>query len=77
MNHNAFFDVLKSGAIGECYLFEGSEEYIKQSALRQLYAKLLPAGLEEMNLTELNDPDPDTLIAAAETSPSQDSSPST
>ena len=69
MNHTAFFDVLKAGTIGECYLFEGTEEYIKQSALKQLYAKLLPAGLEEMNLTELTDPDPDTLIAAAETLP--------
>ena len=44
MNHTAFFDVLKAGTIGECYLFEGNEEYIKQSALKQLYAKLLPAG---------------------------------
>ena len=31
MNHTAFFDVLKAGTIGECYLFEGTEEYIKQS----------------------------------------------
>ena len=69
MNHNAFFDILKAGSIGECYLFEGNEEYIKQSALKQLYGRLLPAGLEEMNLTELTDPDPDTLIAAAETLP--------
>lgn len=69
MNHTAFFDMLKAGSIGECYLFEGSEEYIKQQALKQLCARLLPAGLEEMNLTELSDPDPDTLIAAAETLP--------
>lgn len=69
MNHTAFFDLLKSGSIGDCYLFEGAEEYIKQQALRQLYAKALPAGLEEMNLTELTDPDPDALIAAAETLP--------
>ncbi len=69
MNHTAFFDQLKAGSIGECYLFEGNEEYIKQSALKQLCSKLLPAGLEEMNLTELQDPDPDSLIAAAETLP--------
>ena len=69
MNHTAFFDALKAGNIGECYLFEGAEEYIKQQALKNLCAKLLPAGLEEMNLTELQDPDPDTLIAAAETLP--------
>lgn len=69
MNHTAFFDLVKSGSIGECYLFEGTEEYIKQQALRQLCAKLLPAGLEEMNQTELIDPDADSLIAAAETLP--------
>lgn len=69
MNHNAFFDLLKAGQVGECYLFEGAEEYIKQQALKQLCSKLLPAGLEEMNLTDLTDPDPDTLISAAETLP--------
>lgn len=69
MNHTAFFDCLKAGQIGECYLFEGAEEYIKQQALKQLCAKLLPAGLEEMNLTDLTDPDADSLIAAAETLP--------
>lgn len=69
MNHTAFFDLIKSGSIGGCYLFEGPEEYIKQQALKQLCASLLPAGLEEMNLTDLTDPDADTLIAAAETLP--------
>ena len=69
MNHTAFFDALKAGQIAECYLFEGAEEYIKQQALKQLYAKVLPAGLEEMNLTDLTDPDADSLIAAAETLP--------
>ncbi len=69
MNHIAFFDALKAGQLADCYLFEGAEEYIKQQALKNLMAKLLPAGLEEMNLTDLNDPDADALIAAAETLP--------
>ncbi len=69
MNHTAFFDVLKTGSIADCYLFEGPEEYIKQQALKQLCAKVLPSGLEEMNLTDLSDPDADQLIAAAETLP--------
>lgn len=69
MNHTAFFDTLKNGHIAECYLFEGAEEYIKQQALKNLCARVLPAGLEQMNLTELSDPDADTLIAAAETLP--------
>lgn len=69
MNHTAFFDTLKAGQIADCYLFEGTEEYVKQQGLAQLCAKLLPAGLESMNLTELSDPDADALIAAAETLP--------
>lgn len=68
MNHTAFFDSIKNG-VSSCYLFEGTEEYIKQQALKQLCTRLLPAGLEEMNLTELTDPDSDALIAAAETLP--------
>lgn len=69
MNHTAFFDALKTGQTADCYLFEGAEEYIKQQALRQLAAKLLPEGLEEMNRTDMTDPDPDALIAASETLP--------
>jgi len=69
MNHTAFFDAVKAGSIGECYLFEGPEEYIKQQALKALCASILPAGLEEMNMTDLTDPDADALIAAAETLP--------
>ncbi len=69
MNHTAFFDLVKKGTIGDAYLMEGVEEYIKQQALERLKEKLLPAGLEEMNLTELTDPDADALIAAAETLP--------
>lgn len=69
MNHTAFFSALKAGQISDCYLFEGAEEYIKQQALKQLCAKLLPPGLEEMNLTDLTDPDADALIATAETLP--------
>ena len=69
MNHTAFFDLLKKGTLGDAYLMEGTEEYIKQQALERLKEKLLPAGLEEMNLTELTDPDADALIAAAETLP--------
>lgn len=69
MNHTEFFDQLKKGVIAPVYLMEGAEEYIKQQGLSQLCKRLLPAGLEEMNLTDLADPDADTLIAAAETLP--------
>ena len=33
MNHTAFFDLIKKGTIGDAYLMEGPEEYIKQQAL--------------------------------------------
>ena len=69
MNHTAFFEALKAGRIAGCYLFEGTEEYIKQQALKNLCARLLPEGLEQMNLTDLTDPAPDALIAAAQTLP--------
>lgn len=69
MNHTAFFSAIKDGKIEECYLFEGPEEYIKQQALARLSAVLLPAGLEQMNLTELNNPAADELIASCETLP--------
>ena len=69
VNHTAFFDAVKAGRIAGCYLFEGAEEYIKQQALKNLCARLLPEGLEQMNLTDLTDPAPDALIAAAETLP--------
>ncbi|MDD3212980.1 MAG: DNA polymerase III subunit delta [Eubacteriales bacterium] len=69
MNHNAFFESLKTGDILPAYLFEGTEEYIKAQALARLRENLLPEGLEAMNYTELVNPDADELIAAAETLP--------
>ena len=69
MNHNDFFDELKAGRMRPLYLLEGPEEYIKGQALARLCAVLLPDGLEEMNRSELVNPDADELIAAAETLP--------
>lgn len=69
MNHNDFFDAAKAGRIQNLYLFEGAEEYIKGQALVRLCGLLLPAGLEAMNLSELDNPDADVLIATAETLP--------
>ena len=69
MNHNEFFESLKAGHPQDLYLMEGTEEYIKGQAVARLCRKLLPEGLEAMNLTELDNPEADTLIAAAETLP--------
>ncbi len=69
MNHTDFFDSLKAGDVKPLYLLEGAEEYIKAQALSRLCQLLLPAGLEQMNLCELVNPEADALIAAAETLP--------
>ena len=34
MNHTAFFEQVKKGNIQPVYLMEGTEEYIKQQAVR-------------------------------------------
>lgn len=69
MNHTAFFEELKKGSLASCYLLEGEEEYIKRQAYKQLCEKVLPAGLEELNRTDLVNPDADSLIMACETLP--------
>lgn len=69
MNHMEFFAQLKAGGIHGAYLFEGPEEYIKASALTAAEKALLPAGLEQLNETRLENPATDALIAAAETLP--------
>ena len=50
-------------------LFDGEDQHQKHAALADLRRALLPEGLEDLNETMLEDPDPDTLIAAAETLP--------
>ncbi len=50
-------------------LFTGEEEHLKQQALMDLRKALLPAGLEDLNETILENPESDALIAAAETMP--------
>lgn len=69
MNHTAFFKALKEKNIATCYLFEGAEEYIKETALKQLEKLLLPPGMEQLNCAELDNPGADEIIAAAETLP--------
>lgn len=69
MNYLGFFETVKSGELQPVYVFEGEEEYIKSQAVKALCGKLLPEGLEPMNLTELYNPASDELIAAAETLP--------
>ena len=69
MDRNDFYRLLDKGNIPSVLLFEGEEENLKQAAFRQLEKHLLPAGMEQMNESVLEDPDTDRLIAEAETLP--------
>ena len=69
MNHSEFFKAVKAMKIDTLYLMEGVEEYIKQQALELLRKTLLPAGLEALNETVLENPSLQSLRAAAETLP--------
>ncbi len=69
MNHSEFFAAVKAGQIAPCYLFEGTEEYTKESALRTLQGRISAGDFGELNETRLTDPDADTLIATADTFP--------
>jgi DNA polymerase-3 subunit delta len=49
MEYREFYAHLKENALPACLLMHGEEEYIKESALKQLRAAMLPEGLEVMN----------------------------
>jgi len=69
LNYLRFFETLKKNDLKPVYVFEGEEEYIKAQAVKTLCGRMLPEGMEQMNLTELANPAADELIAAAETLP--------
>ena len=69
MDRKDFNLLLSRNQVPSVLLFEGDEEYMKQSALVALRKKLLPEGLEELNESILEAPETDQLIAASETMP--------
>ncbi len=69
MTPSDFSVLLSRRTLPSVLLFDGEEQHQKQEALAALRRALLPEGLEDLNETLLEDPDPDTLIAAAETLP--------
>ena len=69
MDRKDFDQLLSRNQIPSLLLFEGDEEYMKQSALAALRKKLLPEGLEDLNESLLEAPETDLLISAAETLP--------
>ena len=69
MDRKDFEHALTHNALPRVLLFEGEEEHLKQDALSALRRVFLPAGMESLNETVLEDPTPDCLIADAETQP--------
>lgn len=69
MDYLAFYEQLKKKAPQKVYLFEGEEEFIKESALSDLKKALLTGPLAMMNENVLTNPQDSALIAACETLP--------
>ncbi len=69
MDYDAFFQELKRGEIRQLYLFEGEEEYTKESALSALREKAVDQALAAINEHILLDPKPEEIITACETLP--------
>ena len=69
MERTEFEKLLSGGGIPSVLLFEGEEEHLKQKALGRLRQLILPAGMEDLNETVLENPESDAVIAASETLP--------
>ena len=68
MDHNRFFELIRSGAVSGLYLFHGEEEYVKQSALSQLIERIDPVS-RDFNMQEFEKPTLEVVQAACETLP--------
>lgn len=69
MDFQDFYAQLKKGDIQRLYLFEGEEEFGKESALTALKAALLKGPMAMMNESVLVNPADSDLIAVCETLP--------
>lgn len=69
MDYLAFYQQLKKKALQKVYLFEGEEEFIKESALSDLKKALLLGPMAMMNESVLINPQDSDLIAVCETLP--------
>jgi DNA polymerase-3 subunit delta len=69
VDFQAFYKELKQGKPRRVYLFEGEEEYAKESALKDLRAALLLGPMAMMNDSTIENPTDSQLIAMCETLP--------
>ena len=68
MDHKAFFSLFKSKDIKNKYLFCGSEEFVKRSAITALTA-IIDEDMRSMNVTMLDSYNKSDFIAQCETLP--------
>ncbi len=54
MNHTDFFKTLKNGEIMPVYFFQGEEQYVMKSALKQLEKAVISDDMRDVNLTQLS-----------------------
>ena len=69
MERHELEQAMESGSLQGVYLFDGTEEYLKQEAMQKLRHALFTQGMGDLNTTNLTSPDTDTLKAACETVP--------
>lgn len=69
INRTQFTKALQDGQLHGAYIFEGTEESLKQAALREVEKRLLPPGFEDLNVSRLEGPSEDDIITACETMP--------
>lgn len=60
---------IQAGKVNGVYLLDGTDEYLKQRALKNMISCAIGSGMEELNLSNLNNPSTNELIAACETIP--------
>ncbi len=68
MKYNDFFKLINTGTPTGAYLLHGSEEYVKDSALKQIIARFDPST-RSMNVADLYEFDADALIGLCDTMP--------
>ena len=69
MKWNDFDRAIAAGRFESVYLFTGDEEQLKREALESLKRKLVPTGMEMLNITTLEDCTASEIIAEAMTLP--------
>ena len=68
MKYKEFFKLINTGNLTGAYLLHGSEEFVKDSALKQIIARFEPST-RSMNVADIHEFDAEALIGLCETMP--------